>query len=97
MTYALKSKISAQEYGQYLIGIVWRKRRAEFLDRYRWCEECYIKPADQIHHLTYLHIGNEPDEDLVAVCRPCHEKLHNLRAANDNQPMLPFPDMKKVA
>lgn len=87
-------KLNAQEYGRYLIGIAWRKRRMEFLWKFPWCEECYAAPATQAHHLSYAHLGNEHDSDLAALCRLCHMKIHGIKADNDNQPELPLPAVK---
>ena len=42
------------------------------------CQACLTRQATDVHHLTYKHIYNEPLFDLVAICRPCHEKLHEL-------------------
>ena len=37
------------------------------------------------HHLSYRHLGNEPLEDLLGVCRPCHRYLSGL---TDRDPRL---------
>ena len=31
--------------------------------------------ATQVHHLTYVHVENEPLFELTSVCRSCHEQL----------------------
>jgi hypothetical protein len=45
--------------------------------------ECYVCKATasyftqmDIHHRSYLNIGNESPSDLVELCHPCHEKVH---------------------
>lgn len=49
-------------------------------------EELTDRTAD-VHHLSYEHMGkkpdgrwfaNEPDEDLMVMCRWCHDRLHKL-------------------
>jgi hypothetical protein len=40
------------------------------------CEGCLERPATQVHHLTYEHLGDEFMFELVAMCGPCHERLH---------------------
>jgi hypothetical protein len=40
------------------------------------CEGCRSRPATQAHHLTYQRMGDEMLFDLVAVCDPCHSKIH---------------------
>jgi hypothetical protein len=53
--------------------------------------------ATEAHHLTYVRIGREQPEDLLAVCSEHHRALHNRpakrklpRPANDNQLELPL-------
>jgi 5-methylcytosine-specific restriction endonuclease McrA len=41
------------------------------------CRGCSEAPATQVHHLTYEHIGNEFDWELVAICRRCHQRYHD--------------------
>lgn len=44
------------------------------------CERCGTKTQTlDVHHLTYERLGCERDEDLLVVCRPCHEKEDALR------------------
>jgi hypothetical protein len=40
------------------------------------CEGCLERPATQVHHLTYEHLGDEFMFELAAMCGPCHERLH---------------------
>lgn len=40
------------------------------------CEGCGVRPAVQVHHLTYDHLGDEFLWELRAVCVPCHERIH---------------------
>jgi len=39
------------------------------------CQYCGGE-ATEVHHLTYENIGNEPLEDLIAICRLCHKDQH---------------------
>ena len=39
------------------------------------CERRCGSPATQVHHQTYANLYHEPLEDLLHVCRPCHEFL----------------------
>lgn len=65
---------------QYLRSPEWREKRRQRLNlaKYR-CEQCGApdgppKAPLDVHHLAYDRLGNENiDEDLVALCRPCHE------------------------
>src|SRR6266536_1144260 len=77
---------ASQRYQEYLLSDEWEKRRNAVLERARFgCEEICSEEsgwprcrnrADDVHHLTYKNIFNEPLEDLVALCRECHKKRH---------------------
>jgi hypothetical protein len=65
------------DYGEYLKSAAWAKLRALVLKRSRSiCEGCGEKPATEVHHLTYKHVSKEFLFELVAVCKPCHDRLH---------------------
>jgi hypothetical protein len=36
-----------------------------------------------VHHLTYEYLGDEPLEDLEALCRPCHRSADAEREYED--------------
>jgi 5-methylcytosine-specific restriction endonuclease McrA len=63
-------------YNAYLSSVAWATLRARIMDRDNnaccMCDE----PADHVHHLTYERVGYENDEDLIAICRVCHEAEH---------------------
>jgi len=44
------------------------------------CEKCGATAVD-IHHIESKGMGGNPDKDsienLIALCRTCHEKAHN--------------------
>jgi hypothetical protein len=49
------------------------------------CEFCRIRPIYDLHHRTYERKWQERLEDVMAVCRRCHEAIHFggcVRAAN---------------
>lgn len=78
-------------YEEYLETEEWKKRRGLVLVRDQGrCQACFQAPATEVHHLTYDRIFKEPLFDLVAVCRPCHEQLHErkllARAAAEAKP-----------
>ena len=65
------------EYQAYLRSDTWRNRRKEVFARSaERCELCQVADAVQVHHLTYIRLGNELSTDLLAVCATCHESLH---------------------
>jgi hypothetical protein len=66
-----------EEYDDYLRSPRWRTLRNKVLARPQGqCEGCLDAPAEQVHHLTYAHRGAEFAFELIALCRDCHERLH---------------------
>jgi hypothetical protein len=69
-------------YEEYLQSDAWHERRRRVLARARGiCEGCRQAPATQVHHLTYKHVCNEFLWELVAICRGCHERYHEVATA----------------
>lgn len=70
-----------QSYKNYLTSEQWLQTREFILKRdNHTCQQCKWNKATQIHHIHYKLIwGKEPQDALMAVCRPCHEKIHGLR------------------
>jgi hypothetical protein len=65
-------------YVLYLASPEWAARRLDVLRRARnWCEVCQDRPAEEVHHLSYRRLGNEPLSDLQAICGPCHRAKHS--------------------
>ena len=63
-------------YPRYLESDAWMELRLKVFERANWrCEQCKA-PATEVHHLTYIHVGNEAMEDLQALCRQCHKRQH---------------------
>jgi len=68
-------------YSDYLDTDTWRVRRRLVLERAGGlCEGCRKEPATQVHHLTYDHVEHEFLWELVAVCRECHERFHEVQS-----------------
>jgi 5-methylcytosine-specific restriction endonuclease McrA len=66
-----------QRYAAYLASPEWQERRRLVLRRAgNRCEACLVQPAEEVHHLTYRHVGEEFLWELKAVCRACHKRLH---------------------
>ena len=65
-------------YDQYLLSDEWRRLRALVFDRCGGlCEGCRSAPAEQVHHRSYEHAGNEFLFELVALCVDCHRRIHD--------------------
>jgi hypothetical protein len=64
-------------YQCYLLSEQWKTRRSAVMARdNHMCQYCGGE-ATEVHHLTYENIGNEPLEELIAICRMCHEDQHS--------------------
>lgn len=66
------------EYHAYLASAVWAEKRRKVIERAGGiCEGCRDQPAEIVHHLTYYHIYDEFLFELVALCRLCHDRIHD--------------------
>ena len=64
-------------YQEYLDSDEWKARSERILVSSNWeCQQCHKYEATQVHHLTYARVGNELDEDLIALCSRCHRHQH---------------------
>lgn len=64
-------------YESHLRSPKWALIRRGVMERSRGiCEGCGFAQATQVHHLTYDRLGDEMLFDLVAICSPCHRKVH---------------------
>lgn len=64
-------------YDEYLASPEWAAIRAKVLRRSGGqCEGCADREADEIHHLSYEHVGEEFLFELVALCSACHDRVH---------------------
>lgn len=75
-----------ERYENYLRSAQWQvKRRLVFERSGGTCEGCRQAKATQVHHLTYDHLGNELLWELAAVCRECHERVHEDSIRNTSR------------
>ena len=62
---------------EYLKSATWQDIRSDILKRdnhtCQWCKN----PGSDVHHLTYKNWGNEKPEDLITLCRACHDRHHS--------------------
>jgi len=63
-------------YDEYLLSSTWKKIRKKILKRDDYkCQICG-KPANEVHHKRYRKWGEENEDDLIAICKTCHEAKH---------------------
>lgn len=74
--------MSGEAKAAYLRSDEWAELRGEVLTRDEFqCQVCGNKHNLEVHHVTYIALGNESLEDLVTLCGGiigCHNKLHDL-------------------
>jgi hypothetical protein len=66
-----------QKYLDYLQSQEWKDIRLKVLqrDRYR-CVDCGAKGKLDVHHTSYKRLFHEDLDDLISLCRQCHESEH---------------------
>ena len=64
-------------YDSYISSPEWARIRNSVLERDQFfCQGCGHHGANEVHHLTYEHMGQEFLFELVSVCSNCHDRLH---------------------
>ena len=58
--------------------IIIKKGKAE--EKYKMLPEI-TESQLTVHHLTYEHVENEPEKDLMVVCNNCHNKIHETQTS----------------
>jgi len=65
-------------YSEYLKSEWWKARRAKALaEGGNKCRICAGVKGLEIHHNSYERLGHERPEDLVVLCRHCHQLFHD--------------------
>jgi len=62
---------------KYLPSEHWTETSRRVRGERPWCEVCQDARSQNVHHLSYDRLWRERDEDLQAICRPCHERTHS--------------------
>lgn len=66
-------------YEAHLNSPEWSAKRQLVLKRDGYtCRCCLTAHAQEVHHLSYEHLGDEYGWELQSVCRPCHERVHGI-------------------
>lgn len=65
-------------YEKYIRSAAWKAKADARLamDRHA-CQVCG-RDAEEVHHLSYEHFGNERMDELASLCRRCHRKAEEL-------------------
>ena len=76
---------AGKRYADWLASPGWHRRRQRWASeeqrRYgrivcALCGTRWSQSRGDLHHLSYSRMGRERHEDLMAMCRPCHELVH---------------------
>lgn len=72
-----------ERYAAYLRTDRWQAKRRAVFERCQWRCEAQLEGctgrADQVHHLRYTNMGDEPLWDLVGICYSCHSKFDGTK------------------
>ena len=77
-----KPKYDYQKYLAYLRSSDWLIKKSKLVMLYvrrKWVISCIFCDDTnnlQVHHLTYDTLYNEPIEDLIFLCAPCHKRTY---------------------
>jgi len=79
-------RLGYRSYDHYLHGAHWAAVRERYWSAPETPKACFCGEADrrnlELHHRTYLRLGNEPLDDLRALCHQCHNDIHVLASRN---------------
>ena len=74
----VKGKSRKQIYKDYLNSKEWAQIKIDLYQTGgKQCEHCGSTNRIEVHHLHYDNVFNEEPEDLVLLCRQCHQAEHN--------------------
>jgi len=72
--------VQREVWTAYINSAAWKEKRRQVLSRdKKKCVKCGSHRFLNVHHLSYLHLGNEPLEDLQTLCNACHRSTHGLK------------------
>ena len=73
-----KNRVWWEGYNEHLSSPKWKATREKVIKRAGGiCEGCGERSINDVHHLTYDHVGDELLFELVGLCFRCHGKIHN--------------------
>ena len=62
----------------YLQSQQWRDKRHLVIQRDDSCKLCKATTNLEVHHLSYKHLAQEPLDELITLCRTCHQTRHDI-------------------
>lgn len=74
----ISNKLWWRRYRKYLKTTAWENKRCQVMVRdLCLCQDCGSNRHLEVHHLTYVRVGHELLDDLITLCKNCHNKAHN--------------------
>lgn len=82
----LNARHRRQDYLSYIASSPeWQERRKQIIQRDQGkCRLCK-QDGNHVHHITYANLFREPLEDLVLLCRSCHNQEHKTHELQDRE------------
>lgn len=78
-------QLKTMPYVEYLKTEHWKALRSNMLRRAGFrCQLCNAAEPLDVHHRTYENRGCESYQDLIALCRSCHEKHHDIESPTED-------------
>jgi 5-methylcytosine-specific restriction endonuclease McrA len=66
-------------YRRYLKSDKWLNLKKQVFERDKHrCQTCHAIKQLEVHHVTYDRLGNENLDDLIMLCKLCHEAITNV-------------------
>ena len=79
------NSMTRKRYGSTRYGRIWRKARNEYKKYHPICECCLVAEATEVHHIIPICEGGKHDKNnLMAVCRECHDEIHRKMREEKN-------------
>lgn len=73
------------KYKSYIHSKEWLNRKTILYEKFgRECMACDSNKNLNVHHSSYRNLGNEADDELVVLCKSCHEEYHELNGVQAN-------------
>lgn len=65
-------------YLLYLTSDHWKQFRQQMIfTSGKVCQVCSQRRHIEIHHLNYYCLGKETPQDVIILCRQCHQRVHD--------------------
>lgn len=95
--YERLNKLEIYTYQEYLNSNYWKetKKRYRRSKLPKKCLGCGNKRF-QLHHRSYVRIGNELPADLIPLCGDCHKKVHDFLKASKTELVCTHKVLRKI-